>query len=150
MRKQPFRLRIAPMDRATRRKSWARSSVGRASRLQREGHGFKSRRVHLWIRVRTHPHLHPWSIPWMWERLDAPTDNLGLDHTICMGVSEADIHSECRAYAVWIKQKVDFTGRKLTTARWSVNPGPRTFERGSAISVRLLQPRWGITRLRSR
>lgn len=46
-----------------------------------------------------------------------------------VGADEADIQLECRAYAVWIKQKVDFTGDKLAvskemackslTARWA-------------------------------
>ncbi len=58
----------------------------------------------------------------VWERLGAPTDNPGIDRTMCMGADEADIHSECRAYAVWIKQKVDFTGDKLYHRKVAASP----------------------------
>ncbi len=85
----------------------------------------------------------------MWERLDAPTDNLGLDYTICMGVSEADI-------LLNVVHTQSGSSRKLILLERSYPPlgGLRIrvlfFRAGLAISVRLLQPRWGITRLRSR
>lgn len=99
----------------------ARSSVGRAPRLQRGGLGFKSRRVHgrnpkldLERESAKQTNLQPIRPDWLWERLGGP-DRHRASPRILRDAPAADNGGQNPdiAYAAWTKQKAEVNRNRV-------------------------------------